>query len=130
MPKGGLLHSHLDATVDTRYLLNLGLNQRAMHVRAIKRVTASNLQSVLPEFLALPEHMYSKDKNGLTHEKYVPNSWIQLRIARETFDASLGGPTGFDDWVNSALTIDPSEAYGTHNTVTKAWFLTSSYDDY
>ena len=119
MPKGGLLHSHLDATVNTRLLLKLGLAQPAMHIRVPEKLTASNLQTVPLEFLALPEHLRSKDKLGLTHEDYVPSTWIQLQVARETFDPKFGGPAGFDDWVENSLTINPAEAYGSHNTVTK-----------
>ncbi|KAF8264217.1 adenosine deaminase-like growth [Lactarius quietus] len=83
MPKGALLHVHLDATVDKRYLLELALEEPVFHVRTSCVVTTATLR------------------------------WPQ-----ESF--SPGGPMasimGFrcDD-------INPAEAYGTHNTVTKIW---------
>ncbi|KAH0830666.1 hypothetical protein J3R83DRAFT_2121 [Lanmaoa asiatica] len=32
---------------------------------------------------------------------------------------SLGGPEGFDKWIVSTFVINPSEAYGSHNTSNK-----------
>ncbi|KAF8891212.1 hypothetical protein BD779DRAFT_188177 [Infundibulicybe gibba] len=38
-----------------------------------------------------------------------------------TFDPNLGGPEGFDKWAVDSMIIHPSEAYGTHNTISKIW---------
>ena len=118
MPKGGLLHAHLDAMVNVNVLLKLALDQPAMHVRAPLRLTASNVKALLPEFKALPRDG-SPGSTSLTDDTYGDGQWVPLRLARETFDASLGGPAGFDAWVTRALTINPSEAYDTHDTPTK-----------
>ncbi|KAL5511778.1 hypothetical protein ACEPAH_4996 [Sanghuangporus vaninii] len=119
MPKGGLLHGHLDAMVDASYLLKLALAQPAIHIRTGTILTAENIKTVLPEFQGLPAKEFS-DTTSLT-QNYTPGTWVGLRQARESFDSSLGGPSGFDAWVIGALTINPSEAYGTHNTVSKIW---------
>ncbi|KAJ7579114.1 hypothetical protein C8J56DRAFT_336847 [Mycena floridula] len=118
MPKGALLHCHIAATVDTQILLKLNTVHPAMHVRTAERVTAENIQTMLPQFMALPKDAFSSDTAGLTNPDYAPGSWVSLKTARETFDPSLGS---FDDWVNKALVINPSEAYGTHNTPAKIW---------
>jgi adenosine deaminase CECR1 len=118
MPKGALLHAHLDATVNAKVLLQLALQQPAIHVRAARPINASTIKSTLPEFKALPQDHYS-DGVGLTEPSYVANDWVSIRKARETFDQDLGGPLGFDKWVTGALTINPNEAYRTHNTVPK-----------
>lgn len=118
MPKGALLHSHLDATVNAEFLLKLALQQPALHVRINKPVNASTLSINLPEFRDLPEESFSA-LSGLTDSSYSVGSWVSLQNARASFDPSLGGPEGFDRWVIGALTINPAEAYGTHNTVTK-----------
>jgi adenosine deaminase CECR1 len=52
----------------------------------------------------------------IAHPLYVPDTWIPLQEAREK--CSLGTEE-FDQWIIRALTINPSEAYGTHNTVSK-----------
>ncbi|KAI0945708.1 hypothetical protein AcW1_001866 [Taiwanofungus camphoratus] len=120
MPKGALLHAHLDATVNTRILLQLCLEQPAIHVRVSSHLTARNIKTILPEFKALPRAQFGH-MSSLTDFTYIPGEWVPLHKARETFDASLGGPDGFDEWIISALMISPSEAYGTHNSPSKIW---------
>ncbi|KAF5380946.1 hypothetical protein D9615_004143 [Tricholomella constricta] len=120
MPKGALLHCHLDATVNASVLLKLALKQPALHVRVTERVTSSNVGSVLPEFRALPRNEYS-DALGLTDDSYEPSSWVSLTNARKNFNSSLGGPERFDEWVIGAMMINPTEAYKTHNTIKKIW---------
>jgi adenosine deaminase CECR1 len=118
MPKGALLHAHLDATVNVNVLLSLALQQPAIYVCVPTPINASTIASTLPRFQALPQDQFS-DGAGLTDPSYVANDWVSIRKARETFSPELGGPQGFDKWVLAALTINPNEAYKTHNTVTK-----------
>lgn len=119
MPKGALLHSHLDGTVNQKVLLQFALEQPAIHVSASQPLTASNIRSTQPIFKALPANQYTQGEAALTNASYVGDSWVDARKARETFDPQLGGPQGFDDWIIGALTINPGEAYKTHNTVPK-----------
>ncbi|KXN92283.1 Adenosine deaminase CECR1-A [Leucoagaricus sp. SymC.cos] len=121
MPKGALLHAHLDATVDASYLLELALKEPAIHVRVPEPLTAQNIGTTLPEFQPLPVESYNFESVSLTSSAYTANTWVSIARARETFDPSLGGPAGFDKWVIDAMMIRPSEAYGTHNTVYKIW---------
>lgn len=125
MPKGALLHVHLDATVNVRILLELALAQPAMHVRTLTRLTVSNIKARLPMFKALPPDQIASF-SSLTDESYPGEEWVPLHRARETFDASLGGEAGFDDWVVGALMINPAEAYGRFNTPMKIWAKFSS----
>ncbi|KAK7467373.1 hypothetical protein VKT23_004430 [Stygiomarasmius scandens] len=120
MPKGAILHSHFDAMGNAAEILGLVLQQPAMHIRCVKPLTVSNIKTVLPEFQCLPQEMYPSEVTLLTDPSYK-NTWISVKLAREMFDPKLGGPEGFDRWVIAAMTIDPSEAYGTHNTVKKIW---------
>ena len=115
MPKGALLHAHLDATVNAEFLLELALKQPGMHLRIHKPLVASSLSENLPEFRILPEAQFS-DLGSLS---YNPGSWVSLQNARKNFPAQLGGQEGFDKWVIGSMTINPAEAYGTHNTTAK-----------
>jgi adenosine deaminase CECR1 len=121
MPKGALLHAHFDAMGQPPVLLEMVLKQPAMHIRCAEYLTASNLQSIIPQFSCLPEDMYPdpKEFTSLTDANYQPHTWVSAKLARQMFDSKLGGPERFDRWVLAAMTIDPSEAYGTHNTVKK-----------
>ena len=122
MPKGALLHAHVDATVNPEILLKLALQYPAFHVRVHEPLSDSNLSTNLPEFRALPPDHVS-DLSSLTEVSYPLRSWVPLHKARNSF--VFGGQEGFDKWVIGALTINPAEAYGTHNTVKKAKYLFS-----
>ncbi|KAI0063425.1 adenosine deaminase-like growth [Artomyces pyxidatus] len=122
MPKGALLHAHLDATADKKFLWELALRHPILHVRATTPgpVSAANISSALPEFMPISEPQLS-GALSLTDAGYSADKWIPLSQAREAFDPALGGPAGFDKWVLDSMVINPAEAYGTHNTVTKIW---------
>lgn len=120
MPKGALLHAHLDATVDIHFLLKRVLEQDAMYVRASTPLTTlSPTANVLPEFSPLPKsEVKLSPVLSLTDPSYG-GGWIPVNVAREAFSQKLGGPEGFDKWYVSSTTINPAEAYGTHRTVNK-----------
>ncbi|KAF9077125.1 hypothetical protein BDP27DRAFT_1397602 [Rhodocollybia butyracea] len=121
MPKGALLHAHLDATVNVSVLLEIAMKYPAMHVRASTALNATNIDSILPQLSPLPQELRTAGGTALTDVNYTSNTWIPLTKARETFDSKLGGPEGFDRWITAALIINPTEAYVTHNTVKKIW---------
>ncbi|KAH8826921.1 hypothetical protein DL96DRAFT_1669676 [Flagelloscypha sp. PMI_526] len=133
MPKGALLHAHLDATVDPAWLLSKAYEYPIMHVRIPEAspttigeasssydahfpLTLDSLAGLLPEFSALANDELSSSlasTSSLTDASYKPGSWIPLKQAREQFSTSLGGPEAFDKWVLSTFTIAPNEAYNT-----------------
>lgn len=121
MPKGALLHCHLDATVNPYIILELAMREPAMHVKTPVLLTPDNIKATLPVFRGLPSSEFSSTPS-LTSSDYKPGTWVNVKRARETFDASLGGPAGFDNWTMGALTINPSEAYESHNTVKKVQY--------
>lgn len=114
MPKGALLHVHLDLTVNGNTLLALALQHTSIHIRASARVTPGSIKFVEIEFRPLPPS-FVPQCISLCLPTYKPGEWVPLRRAREQFDAGLGGTQGFDRWVASCLTINPSDAYVTHN---------------
>ena len=118
MPKGGLLHAHLDATVDAAALLRIALKHPAMHIRTTAVLSPATLADAVPEFRALPRGEWT-ELRSISDASYAPGAWVPLKSARETFDVVLGGPEGFDKWAREAMIINPSEAYGTHNTTDK-----------
>jgi len=137
MPKGALLHAHLDAMVNAEFLLKLALKYPVFHVRVHQPLTVANLPTNLPEFRALSEDLFTHSAS-LTDAGYAIGTWIPIGNARQSFDAEFGGPEGFDKWVLAAMTINPAEAYGTHNTVAKVrpglhtttWDLLKQLDRY
>ncbi|KAI0820230.1 Metallo-dependent hydrolase [Trametes gibbosa] len=120
MPKGGLLHAHLGAMVRADVLLRLALSQPAVHVRVPVGISNTTMDTVLPVISALPRSQWTTH-SSITGSAYEPDSWVPILNARENFSEALGGPEGFDRWIIGAMTIDPSEAYGTHNTTAEIW---------
>ncbi|KAI0332609.1 Metallo-dependent hydrolase [Cubamyces sp. BRFM 1775] len=120
MPKGGLLHAHLGAMVRVDVLLRLALSQPAMHVRVPQIVSEANIKTVLPQFRGLPRSQWTTHKS-ITDDAYEPDSWVPMKNARDNFSVALGGPEGFDRWLTDAITINPAEAYGTHNSTIEIW---------
>ncbi|KAG8217612.1 hypothetical protein J3R82DRAFT_5764 [Butyriboletus roseoflavus] len=91
MPKGVLLHVHQYVTVEAGFLLELALQQPAIHIQC-------------------PECSCGITDSDAAYAS-VPNTWVKMRTARETFDSSLGGAEGFDKWiVCTTFVINPSEA--------------------
>jgi adenosine deaminase CECR1 len=120
MPKGALLHAHLDATVNADTLLELALAQPAMHISVPAPLSTANLAATLPAFQPLSaDELALVVHRSLTEVSYTANAWVPLAEARANFALELGGPAGFDRWVRGTLTINPTEAYHTHNTVPK-----------
>lgn len=119
MPKGALLHAHLEATVDAKTLLRIALEHPNVCIRAPEIITANNVGSVLPEFYPLAPTLSYESYPTITSSDYKVGSYVSARKTRSEWPAELGGPTGFDTWVIKALTVNPEEAYGTHNTTVK-----------
>jgi len=116
MPKGGLLHVHLDATVDAEILLRIALEHPEIHVRSPIPFANDLHTRPLPEFRALPASQFGSAMD-IASVNYAGGTWVPLKDARKAFSL---GEKAFDDWMIGAITINPTEAYKTHNTVTKA----------
>ncbi|CAE6470123.1 unnamed protein product [Rhizoctonia solani] len=119
MPKGGLLHVHIQGVGDAKFLLQTTLKYPQIHVRVCSAASQSGLPP--PQFKPFSPDMCAKYTNvpSLTSPEYVPGSWVPLHKARNEF--AYGGPEGFDKWVVGAMTISPKEAYVDFNTSAKIW---------
>ncbi|KAF8725286.1 adenosine, partial [Rhizoctonia solani] len=122
MPKGGLLHVHMDAMCDASYLLKLALEYSIMHVQTTGSLNSSSPYPI-PTFKPLtPQEISQAANNALpTSQDYVPGSWVAVQRARDGFPNELGGQEGFDKWIIGALTINAEEAYEKYNTSAKIW---------
>ena len=118
MPKGALLHAHLDATVHKTTLMKMAYHHPEIHISVPQRITPTNIRHTLPLLRVFPQSQFT-GVISVTDVKYQYGSWIPLCIARDAFESALGGPEGFDEWLYRCMTIDPAEAYGSHNTVEK-----------
>ncbi|KAG9008047.1 hypothetical protein FRB94_013812 [Tulasnella sp. JGI-2019a] len=122
LPKGALLHSHMDAMCDAEFLIKEAFKYDQMHVRSPSVISANTLMSTLPVFSALSlDYIEGVSKVGIGHPEYMVGDWVPVKRARSDFPSELGGPEGFDRWVIGALMIDPKEALEKYNTSKKIW---------
>lgn len=118
MPKGGLLHAHLDAMVDVQVLLNLLPRHSVYHISVThEHLSADNLSLNIPQIRVIPPTENAAKATSITSERYRLGTWVPYNQARENF--TFGGPEGFDKWLASLMTINPEEAYKTYNTSSK-----------
>ncbi|KAG8731680.1 hypothetical protein FRC10_001583 [Ceratobasidium sp. 414] len=119
MPKGGLLHGHMDAMCDAAFLYKAALEYPNMHIRISSAITSASTPFPLPQFKALSPELTAQHKNAtlLTSTSYEPNSWVPLSTARRDFQ--FGGPEAFDKWIIGSMMINPREAYVDYNTSVK-----------
>ena len=124
MPKGALLHAHLEAILDVRFLLEKVLEQDLVYVRASAPLVAlSPTANVLPELTPFPKSEVKLSSVQSVTDPFYDGGWIPVNVARSAFSQELGGPDGFDRWFVSSTTINPAEAYGTHKTVEQVSFV-------
>ncbi|CAE6353837.1 unnamed protein product [Rhizoctonia solani] len=122
MPKGGLLHVHIDAMCDASYLLKLALEYPTMHVQTTGPLNGS-APYPLPTLKPLTQVELNQSANNTlpTYQDYIPGSWVAIQRARDGFPDELGGQEGFDKWIIGALSINAEEACENCNTSTKIW---------
>ncbi|KAI0028515.1 hypothetical protein K488DRAFT_58421 [Vararia minispora EC-137] len=121
MPKGGLLHAHLDAVVNKAMLLKYAYECPEIHMSVGQALTVDNVKTITPVFKPIPVSPFTGNAGLSAAQGYRNNSWVPLVSARETFDPALGGPEGFDRWLLDSQMINPTEAYLTHNSVKRIW---------
>lgn len=117
MPKGALLHAHLDAMVDFNYLLEELLKTPGMHVK-------SEVPLTTPEALAEASFGFRFRKTEMTEgniwsDSYTPGTFILLSQAADAFPD--GGRAGFLKWLYSRCTISRTDAVEQHHGIDEIW---------
>ncbi|KAF9885212.1 hypothetical protein FE257_000663 [Aspergillus nanangensis] len=101
MPKGSLLHAHLDTMVEAEFLFELASTTPGVHIAALKPVAAENDHVAPAIYFQYSPH--SKGLNGPTiwDSEYTPQSLIEFHRAASSFPR--GGESGFRDWLRDLL---------------------------
>ena len=119
MPKGCLLHAHLDAMVDFDFLLGVIMKEPGMHIRAPSGplVGAEALACSAIEFIYLKE----EQGNGaeIWSSDYVDGSPIRLTKAADAFPH--GGREDFLRWLKSRCTLSTMDAVEQHHGIDAVW---------
>ncbi|KAF2258443.1 Metallo-dependent hydrolase [Lojkania enalia] len=118
MPKGALLHCHLEAMVDLDWAL-----EEAFSTEGVCIVAEEALSS--PEALLKSGFSFSYSKTkantevSIWSEEYAPKTYISITTAADSFPD--GGRKGFIEWVRSRTSITADEHLKHHEGPNEVW---------
>ncbi|CAG8949262.1 hypothetical protein HYFRA_00004887 [Hymenoscyphus fraxineus] len=123
MPKGALLHAHMDAMVDFDYLFGVLLETKGMHIYCNSALDTE----VAREGAPVKFRFQVKDRvdgASIWSPEYVPDTPILLTQAADAFPK--GGRQGFIAWLKDRCTITNTESIEHHHGVDAVWRKFSS----
>ncbi|KAJ5769889.1 uncharacterized protein N7511_001940 [Penicillium nucicola] len=123
MPKGSLLHAHMDAMFDIEFLLDQAFSTPGIHMTAPgPLVTQKDLDSAPLTFqYSSQPPSASEEKPSIWTQTYEPASLISIQKAASSFPN--GGEKGFRDWLTSRCVLMPEHSYHHHHGVDAIWGL-------
>ncbi|KAL8713411.1 MAG: hypothetical protein Q9220_002610 [cf. Caloplaca sp. 1 TL-2023] len=123
MPKGALLHAHMDAMIDADFLVDQALATAGMAIQASHALDATEARKQ-----AFVSFSYSKSLDHSTtsiwSEGYQPGEPVPAAAAADSFPD--GGRTAFKAWIVERSTITPEESLNHHEGLDAIWDKFSS----
>jgi adenosine deaminase CECR1 len=98
MPKGALLHCHLEAMVDLDWALDEAFATEGIHITSPQNLSTANTRIKAP-FSFTYAKTRNADNPSIWSESYLPDTPIPLSVAAESFPEA--GRQGFLKWVKS-----------------------------
>lgn len=123
MPKGALLHAHMDAMFDLDFLIDLAFSTPGIHMTAPQPlVTERELETAPLSFrYSSTPPAESENKHSIWTPDYEPRTLIHIRKAASTFPK--GGEAGFRKWLKSRCMISPEHSFNYHHGVDAIWAI-------
>ncbi|KAJ3558863.1 hypothetical protein NPX13_g9630 [Xylaria arbuscula] len=117
MPKGALLHAHMDAMVDFDFLFAVLLDTPGMHILSdLPLSDPAGLENAAVRFRFLKTPQTDSD---IWNQAYVAQTPVLLTQAVDAFPE--GGRPGFLKWLYTRATISRTEAIEQHHGVDHVW---------
>ena len=117
MPKGTLLHCHLEAMVDLDWALEEAFNTEGVCVVADGPIT--NEQMKRKTEFSFTYSKSAKTDSTIWKDDYVAKTPIPVNTAAESFPD--GGKEAFKEWIRSRVTITASEHLSHHEGPNEVW---------
>lgn len=118
MPKGALLHAHVDATMDVDWLIDRALSTNGMAMSADMGLCDHELRTKA-EILFRYRKSFAATAGSIWSKGYQVSHFVSLKEAAETYPE--GGREGFKIWLRSRCTITPEESIKHHQGVDEVW---------
>ncbi|KAK2801913.1 hypothetical protein FQN51_005062 [Onygenales sp. PD_10] len=123
MPKGSLLHGHLEAMVDLDLMIDLVLSLPNIYIASSAPLaTAADLETnpIYFQYFSTPPNV--PDMKCLPWEiDYTPSSFAPVKHAANLFPD--GGNEGFRRWLKSRCTLDREASLNHHHGVDAIWTM-------
>ena len=127
MPKGALLHAHLDAMVDFDYLLNVVMETPGMHIASLDtHLGTPETRREANVSIRFKEQREGDVEPGAGRSiwsdqegEYKPGTYILLTRAADAFPE--GGRQGFLRWLKSRCTLSQTDAMEQHHGPAEIW---------
>lgn len=123
MPKGSLLHAHMDAMFDIDYLIDLAFSTPGIHMASAKPLITPKDYETVPitfQFSSRPI-AESESAASIWSEAYEPSSLIPIHKTASSFPK--GEEAGFREWLKSRCVIMPEHSYHHHHGVDAIWAI-------
>ena len=117
MPKGCLLHSHMDAMVDFDFLLDELLKQPGMHMSAEQPL--SNKAALENGGVSFRYRAKERVEGNIWDDNYKPNKFLLLTKVADEFPD--GGRPGFLKWLKSRCTLSMEDSHHQHHGINAIW---------
>ncbi|KAJ5379813.1 uncharacterized protein N7496_002241 [Penicillium cataractarum] len=123
MPKGSLLHAHMDAMFDIDFLIDQAFSTPGIHILAPNPLISPRDFEKAPVFFQFSSQSTaeSEKKTNIWAEGYEPSSLIPIQTAASSFPN--GGETGFREWLRSRCMLMPEHSYHHHHGVDAIWAI-------
>lgn len=116
MPKGALLHAHLDAMVEFDFVLDELMKTPNMHMASDRPLdTPEALENASPSFRY--RHKVNTD-GSIWHKDYTSDKFILLTKCADDFP---GGRPAFLKWLKSRCTLSLVDSHEQHHGIDHIW---------
>ncbi|KAK2593986.1 hypothetical protein QQS21_008296 [Conoideocrella luteorostrata] len=117
MPKGCLLHSHMDAMVDFDFLLDVLIKTPGMHMSSDRPLNSKDaLENAAMSFRYKAKE---RTEGSIWEDSYKTESFILLTKAAGAFPD--GGRQGFLQWLKNRCTLSMVDSHEQHHGIDAIW---------
>ena len=121
IPKGALLHAHLDAMIDIDWLIDQALMEKGLYIQASEPLTDKQKRQDTPlqiRYRTDDEISKLQKSTSIWSASYEPNTPVSLRDAQKSFpDDNIT----FKKWMISRSTISAEESLAHHHGLNHIW---------